>query len=88
MTGVTMMLNFSVTARPFKDRPGGDMSDDRWTAERAELYGCERGKWESKENAGEEESCEGATHARKVKLSFVVSESSWRYVMPNRLSVT
>lgn len=88
LTGVTVMLNLSVTARPLADRPGGDTSDDRREADGAELYGCEGGKGESNENAGEVESCEGATQARKVKLSFVVSESSWMYVMPNRLSVT
>lgn len=36
----------------------------------------------------EEERCEGATQAWKVKLSLVVSESSWMYVMPNLFSVT
>lgn len=30
---------------------------------------------------------DGATQARKVKLSLVVSESSWVYVTPNLFSV-
>lgn len=36
----------------------------------------------------EEGSSNGATQARKVKLSLVVSESSWTYVMPNLFRVT
>lgn len=88
LTGVTVMLNLSVTARPTTARPGGAASADRREADGAELYGLERGKGEFDEKAWEVESCEGATQARKVKLSFVVSESSWMYVMPNRLSVT
>lgn len=41
-----------------------------------------------RDNEEEEEGrCKGATQARKVKLSFVVSESSWRYMMPNLFKV-
>lgn len=41
-----------------------------------------------RDNEEEEEGrCKGATQARKVKLSFVVSESSWRYMMPNLFRV-
>lgn len=87
LTGVTVMLNRSVTARPSTARRGGAASDDRREADGAELYGLEMGKVESDERAGEAECCDGATQARKVKLSLVVSESSWMYVMPNRLSV-
>lgn len=36
----------------------------------------------------EEGRSKGATQARKVKLSLVVSESSWKYVMPNLFRVT
>ena len=35
----------------------------------------------------EEEGSKEATQARKVKLSLVVSESSWLYVMPNLFRV-
>lgn len=35
----------------------------------------------------EEEWWKGATQALKVKLSLVVSESSWTYVMPNLFRV-
>ena len=40
------------------------------------------------EEGEEEEGSKGATQARKVKLSLVVSESSWMYVMPNLFRVT
>lgn len=44
---------------------------------------------EEKEDEEEElERSKGATQARKVKLSLVVSESSWMYVIPNLLRVT
>lgn len=36
----------------------------------------------------EEGRSKGATQARKVKLSLVVSESSWKYMMPNLFRVT
>lgn len=73
MTGVTVMLNLSVT--PLRE---GASSNEDLEAEEAE-YMEERGE-ESEDRAdeeGEEESIEGATQARKVKLSLRVSESSW-----------
>lgn len=70
MTGITVMLNFSITPLG-----GGATSTEDREAEEAE-YTEERGE-ESEKKAGEEESDEGAAQARKVKLSLMVSESSW-----------
>lgn len=73
LTGVTVMLNVSVTPLPEGASPNEDLE-----AEEAE-YTEGRGE-ESEDRADEEgegESVEGATQARKVKLSLRVSESSW-----------
>lgn len=49
-------------------------------------------EFEEKSNKEDEEEglerSKGATQARKVKLSLVVSESSWMYVMPFWLRMT
>lgn len=68
MTGVTVMMNFSVT--PLR---GEATSNEEREAEEAEyMEGSEK-----KAGEEEEEGAEGAAQARKVKLSLVVSESSW-----------
>lgn len=74
LTGVTVMLNFSITPL----RGGATSTEDR-KAEEAE-YMEERGEESEKradEEGGEEEGVEGDAQARKVKLSLMVSESSW-----------
>lgn len=76
LTGITVMLNFSITPLG-----GGATSTEDREAEEAE-YTEERGeesekKAEEEEEGGEEEREEGAAQARKVKLSLMVSESSW-----------
>lgn len=61
------MMNFSVT--PLR---GEATSNEEREAEEAEyMEGSEKKAGE------EEEGAEGAAQARKVKLSLVVSESSW-----------
>lgn len=72
MTGVTVMLNISVT--PF--RGGVTSSEDRDVEEAEYMEEWGEGS-EEKEDEGEEERAEGAAQARKVKLSLTVSESSW-----------
>lgn len=74
LTGITVMLNFSITPLG-----GGATSNEDREAEEA-AYTEERGEESEKkadEERGEEESDEGAAQARKVKLSLMVSESSW-----------
>lgn len=70
MTGVTLMRNFSVTPLRGEARTGEERE-----AEEAEYWE----DWEEKASEEEEEveGAEGATQARKVKLSLMVSESSW-----------
>lgn len=68
LTGVTVMLNVSVTSLRGGARSNG-------AAEYMEEWGEEsEGKAEEE---GKEESPGGAAQARKVKLSLRVSESSW-----------
>lgn len=67
LTGVTVTMNFSVT--PWR---GEATSNEEREAEEAEyMEGSEEKVGEEKEGA------EGAAQARKVKLSLMVSESSW-----------
>lgn len=89
MTGVTVMLNVSVTSRlSLTSTTSKDEKED----DEAEYRG-ENEEEESEEKADkvdeeeEEGRSNGATQARKVKLSLVVSESSWIYVMPNLFRV-
>lgn len=84
------MLNISVTASLSLARRREAVSAD----EKEDRGGMGEGEEEESEGKadkdGEEEADErsmGATQARKVKLSVVVSESSWMYVMPNLFRV-
>lgn len=69
LTGITVMMNFSVTPL----RGEATYNEEREVEEAENMEGSEK-------KAGveeEEEGAEGAAQARKVKLSLMVSESSW-----------
>lgn len=81
LIGVTVMLKVSVTTAWSLMCRGATMYAEEgkreWRGEKEE-------ESEEKVDKGEEEGgSRGATQAWKVKLSLVVSESSWTYVMPN-----
>lgn len=80
------MLNVSVTSRLSMTFT---KSNDETGDEETEYKGGneEKESAEKADRGGEEGRASGATQARKVKLSFVVSESSWIYVMPNMFRV-
>lgn len=90
------MLNISVTPvvsltwwweTVSSDEKGDDDAEYREEKELEEEEESEE-KADKDDEEEEEGRSKGATQARKVKLSLVVSESSWKYVMPNLFRVT
>lgn len=69
------------------DEKGDDDAEYREEKELEEEEESEE-KADKDDEEEEEGRSKGATQARKVKLSLVVSESSWKYVMPNLFRVT
>lgn len=70
------------------DEKGDDDAEYREEKELEEEEESEEKADKDDDEEEEEGRSKGATQARKVKLSLVVSESSWKYVMPNLFRVT